>query len=265
MPPITTPIATSLDGAVALVTGAAGGLGSAVTRRLHARGATVVLFDQAEEATDGLATELEDRAIPVVGDALGADAQHAVEVAVRAGPLRYLVACAGGGRGGQRTVGRSGQPHDLDLFTETMELNVTATFNVLRLAAAAMAGLDPYTDDGERGSIVLTSSIAAFEGQIGTIAYATAKAAINGMTITAARDLAAAGIRVNTIAPGTMGTAAWEHASADVRRTLEEKVPFPRRFGKPEEFADAVEHLLTNRYMNGHILRLDGAIRFDPK
>jgi NAD(P)-dependent dehydrogenase (short-subunit alcohol dehydrogenase family) len=135
----------------------------------------------------------------------------------------------------------------------------------LRLAAAAMSQLDPANDDGERGVVVTTASIAGYEGQIGQVAYGSAKAGIIGMTLIAARDLAPAGVRVNCIAPGTMATEAWGITPSAMREALEAKVPFPRRFGKPEEFAALAEHLVTNRYLNGHVARLDGAIRFDPK
>ncbi len=145
-----------------------------------------------------------------------------------------------------------------------MDLNALSAFNALRLAAAAMAEQDPDAT-GERGAVVLTASVAAYEGQIGQIAaYAAAKAAIVGMTLVGARDLAVSGIRVNTIAPGIIGTPAWAAAPPGVREELEAKVPFPRRLGEPEEFAAAAEHLLTNGYINGHVLRLDGAIRFTP-
>ena len=141
----------------------------------------------------------------------------------------------------------------------------------MRLAAAAMAALEPAPGptarrrDGERGTIVTTASVAGYEGQVGQLAYASAKAGIIGMTLVAARDLARSGVRVNSIAPGTIGTRAWEQAPADLRATLEAKVPFPRRFGHPDEFAGLAEHLITNGYVNGQVVRLDGAIRFDPK
>jgi NAD(P)-dependent dehydrogenase (short-subunit alcohol dehydrogenase family) len=151
------------------------------------------------------------------------------------------------------------------LFNDTINLNVVTTFNTLRLAGAAMSQLEPSNGDDERGAMVITSSLAGYEGQIGTLAYSAAKAAIIGMTIVAARDLAASGIRVNCIAPGTMNTPAWERADASVKATLEAKVPFPRRFGQVQEFADLAAHLITNRYINGHVVGLDGAIRFDPK
>lgn len=255
-----------VSGKVVMVTGGAGGLGSATVRRFHADGATVAVFDRDELAARRLCDELGDRAIAVVGDALtGEGTQDAIDAACEAGELRAVVACAGGGRQGQRTVQRDGTPHDLDLFTETMDLNVVTTFNVLRIAAAAMSKLEPVDGDGQRGAIVLTSSISGFEGPIGTIAYGTAKAAINGMTLIAARDLASVGVRVNTIAPGTMLTSAWERARPEIREALESKVPFPRRFGQPEEFAALAAHLVANAYLNGQVVRLDGAIRFDPK
>jgi NAD(P)-dependent dehydrogenase (short-subunit alcohol dehydrogenase family) len=261
-----------IAGNVALVTGAASGLGEATARHLHELGATVVLFDRDGERTPKIAAELGD-ASHVVGDATReADAQAAVDAAATAGPLRIVVACAGGATASQRTIRRDGTPHDLDLFVATMNLNVVSTFNTVRLAAAAMAELEPADggpgsdgSDGERGVIVTTSSIAGYEGQVGQIAYATAKAGIIGMTLVAARDLASVGVRVNSIAPGTIGTRAWEQAPADMRAALEAKVPFPRRFGRPSEFAGLAEHLITNCYINGHVVRLDGAIRFDPK
>lgn len=255
-----------IDGNIALVTGAASGLGEATARHLLTRGARVVLFDLDATRVTALAAELGDRAVAVAGDATDeADTRAAVDRAVELGPLRAVVACAGGGTRPSRLVQRDGSPHDLELFQHTMHLNVTTTFNTLRLAGAAMAAQEPANDDGERGAMVLTSSLAGYEGQIGTIAYSAAKAAILGMTIVAARDLAASGIRVNCIAPGTMNTQAWKLASPDVKASLEAKVPFPRRFGEPEEFADLAAHLLTNRYLNGHVVRLDGAIRFEPK
>jgi NAD(P)-dependent dehydrogenase (short-subunit alcohol dehydrogenase family) len=258
-----------IAGNVALVTGAASGLGEATARHLHGLGATVVLFDRDGERTPKIAAELGD-APHVVGDATReADVQAAVDAAASAGPLRIVVACAGGATASQRTVRRDGTPHDLDLFVAIMNLNVVSTFNTVRLAAAAMAELDAADggpdSDGERGVIVTTSSIAGYEGQVGQIAYATAKAGIIGMTLVAARDLASVGVRVNSIAPGTIGTRAWEQAPADMRAALEAKVPFPRRFGRPSEFAGLAEHLITNCYINGHVVRLDGAIRFDPK
>ena len=251
---------------VALVTGAASGLGAATARRLHAAGATVVLFDRDGDRADEVAQELGDRAVAVAGDATTeAGTSAAVERTSELGGVRLVVACAGGATAVERTVARDGTPHDLGLFVDTLQLNVVTTFNTVRLAGAAMAALDPVGDDGERGAIVTTASIAGYEGQVGQLAYATAKAGIIGMTLVAARDLAGAGIRVNCIAPGTIGTQAWDAAPADMRAALEAKVPFPRRFGRPDEFAALAEHLLTNAYLNGEVVRLDGAIRFDPR
>ncbi|WP_436776554.1 SDR family NAD(P)-dependent oxidoreductase [Yinghuangia sp. YIM S09857] len=249
---------------VVIVTGGAGGLGEATVRRLHRAGAAVVVFDRDEARAAGLATDLGSRARSCAGDAADdADMEKAVATAEELGALRGLVACAGGAARSLRTVGKDGIPHPMELFREVLEGNAVSAFNSLRLAAAAMSKQEPDST-GERGAVVLTASIAAYEGQIGQIAYAAAKAAVVGMTLVGARDLAAAGVRVNTIAPGTFGTPGWDAAPPGVRERLEAKVPFPRRFGAPEEFAAAAEHLLTNGYVNGHVLRLDGAVRFDP-
>lgn len=255
-----------LDGRVALVTGGASGLGEATARHLHGRGAKVVLFDRDAERGTAIATELGDGAAFAGGDVLSEeDTNAAIAAAAELGELRAVVACAGGSRASARTLGRDGSPHDLALFTDTVNLNLVGTFNTLRLTAAAMAALDPVDDDGQRGAIVTVASIAGYEGQIGQIAYGSAKAGIIGMTVIAARDLAAVGIRVNSVAPGTILTRAWDGAPPAMRQTFEEKVPFPKRFGKPGEFAALVEHLVVNDYLNGHVARLDGAIRFDPK
>jgi NAD(P)-dependent dehydrogenase (short-subunit alcohol dehydrogenase family) len=254
-----------IHGSVAIVTGGASGLGEASVRHLHQLGARVVIFDRDGERGAAIASELGERVVSVTGSVLSEeDTAHAIEAASGMGELRILVACAGGATGGGRTVGRNGEPHDLAVFADTVNLNLVGTFNSLRLCAAAMSRLDPL-EDGERGTVVATASIAGFEGQIGQIAYGSAKAGIIGMTLIAARDLAAVGVRVNTIAPGTMLTRAWEKAPAQLRESLEAKVPFPRRFGHPEEFASLVEHLIVNRYLNAQVIRLDGGIRFDPK
>jgi NAD(P)-dependent dehydrogenase (short-subunit alcohol dehydrogenase family) len=256
-----------VEGNVALVTGGASGLAKATARHVHGRGAKVVILDQNAEGARQVAEELGEGAVGVGGSILDdADVSHAVEVAQGLGPLRMCFAIAGGGvAGGGRTVNRDGSPHALEPFAKTVELNVIGTFNTVRLAAAAMSALEPANEDGERGAIVLTASIAGIEGQIGQIGYGSAKAGIIGMTIIAARDLAAVGVRVNCIAPGTILTEAWGRTRSTVQETLEAKVPFPRRFGKPEEFARLAEHLVTNEYLNGTVIRLDGAVRFDPK
>jgi NAD(P)-dependent dehydrogenase (short-subunit alcohol dehydrogenase family) len=255
-----------LAGNVVLITGGGGGLGPASARELHAKGAHVVLYDMFEDKAKALCAELGERADFVVGDALDeADTQHAIEVASSCGPLRGVVGTAGGGTKGGRTINRDGSPHDLANFKEMIDINVVSTFNTLRLAAAHMATLDPIDDDGQRGAMVFTASIAGYEGQIGQIAYAMAKAAVIGMVTPAMRDLSVLGIRVNAIAPGTMNTPAWEGGNPEVKATLEGKVPFPRRFGKPSEFGELSAFLLENDYVNGQVVRLDGGIRFDPK
>jgi NAD(P)-dependent dehydrogenase (short-subunit alcohol dehydrogenase family) len=255
-----------LEGNVAIITGGASGLGEATTRHLHARGAKVVVFDRDAERGKSIAAELGDGAAFVSGDVLSdEDVQIAINAAAELGDLRIVVACAGGARASARTIGRDGSPHDFQLFTDTINLNLVGTFNTLRLTASAMSALEPVDEDGGRGVFITTASIAGYEGQIGQLAYGSAKAGIIGMTLIAARDLAAVGIRVNGIAPGTIATRAWEGATPEMRKGFEDKVPFPKRFGKPDEFASLVEHLVTNDYLNGHVVRLDGAIRFDPK
>lgn len=254
-----------LNGTAAIVTGGASGLGAATAARLSAGGAHVTIFDRDVEKARALAAALGSHARAVGGDVTSeADTRAAIDGARADVPLGIVVACAGGARGGGRTVGRDGTPHELALFQDTVDLNLVGTFNTVRIAAAAMATQDAGPDD-ERGAIITTASIAGYEGQIGQIAYGAAKAGIIGMTIILARDLAAIGVRVNCIAPGTMGTSAWELAPAEMREKLEAKVPFPSRFGEPDEFAALAEHLITNRYLNGQVIRLDGAIRFDPK
>lgn len=254
-----------IAGSGALVTGGASGLGEATTRLLVERGARVTIFDMNAQRGAELAESLGGGTQFVAGDVTSeADTARAVATAAADGPLRIVVACAGGARGGGRTVDRNGEPHELALFTDTVNLNLVGTFNTARLAAAEMAKADG-AEDGERGVIVTTASIAGFEGQIGQVAYGAAKAGIIGMTIILARDLAAIGVRVNCIAPGTIGTQVWDMAPAEMRAKLEAKVPFPRRFGEPPEFAALAEHMITNRYLNGQVIRLDGAIRFDPK
>lgn len=255
-----------IEGSVALVTGGASGLGEATARHLAAKGAKVVVYDRDAERGPQIVAELGPDARFVSGDVTNeADTQAAVAAAEEMGPLRLVAAIAGGavGRTG-RLVGRDGTPADLASFVGTVNLNLVGTFNTIRLAAAAMSRHEP-DERGERGAIVMTASIAGFEGQIGQIAYGSAKAGIIGMTLIAARDLAAVGVRVNTIAPGTMFTRAWDRAPEQLRQGLEAQVPFPPRFGDPEEFAELAEHLMTNRYINGEVVRIDGAIRFSPK
>lgn len=252
-----------LEGRSAIVTGGAGGLGSATVRRLAEIGMGVVIFDRDEERGGELAKEL--GAAAVGGDVNDDDAvAAAIDMARSLGPVSVLVNVAGGGVGGGRTVGRDGTPHDKSAFVKTMEMNAVGTFNVTRLVAAAMAGNDP-DDEGERGVAVNTASIAGMEGQTGQVAYAAAKAAILGMTLPMARDLAPIGVRVCAIAPGTMGTPVMLGVSEQVKEGLVAGIQFPKRMGKPSEFALLVEAIARNPYLNGENIRLDGALRFAAK
>ncbi len=250
---------------VAIVTGGAGGLGAATVRHLVAAGMAVVVFDRAGDAAGRLADELGDRALAVAGDVTDdADVGAAVAAAQELGPLSLVVNVAGGGVGGGRTVGRDGTPHGKDGFVATMAMNAVGTFNVTRLACAAMAANEP-NEHGERGVVVNTASIAGLEGQTGQVAYAAAKAAILGMTLPMARDLAPIGVRVCAIAPGTMGTPIMLAQPERVTAPLVESIVFPKRLGRPEEFALLVESIARNPYLNGENIRLDGALRFPPK
>jgi NAD(P)-dependent dehydrogenase (short-subunit alcohol dehydrogenase family) len=191
------------------------------------------------------------------------DVGAAIERASARGRFAMSVHCAGGGIAA-RTLARDGTPHDLDAFRRVIELNLVGTFNVLRLAAAGMAGNEP-DDLGERGVCVQTASIAGIEGQIGQIAYGSAKAGVIGMTIIAARDLAAAGIRVCTIAPGTFDTPPMQGVPDAMRDAFAAQVPHPKRLGEPAEFAALAQHIVENGYLNGELIRLDGAVRFQPR
>ncbi len=247
------------------MTGGAGGLGAATVRRLVEIGMGVDVFDRDAERAEALADELGDRVVASSGDVNDDDAvAAAIEAAGSVGQLSLVVNVAGGGVGGGRTVGRDGTPHDKTSFTATMEMNAVGTFNVTRLAAAAMAQNEP-DDEGQRGVVVNTASIAGIEGQTGQLAYAAAKAAILGMTLPMARDLAPVGIRVCAIAPGTMGTPLMLSVNDTVKEHLVANIMFPKRMGRPEEFALLVESIARNPYLNGENIRLDGALRFPPK
>jgi NAD(P)-dependent dehydrogenase (short-subunit alcohol dehydrogenase family) len=253
-----------ISGNVALVTGAASGLGEATARRLHSHGAALVLADLSADAGEAFAKELGSNAMFVRCDVTSEDdVSAAVAAGAEMGRLSMSVHCAGGGIAG-RTVGRDGTPHALDAFRRTVELNLVGTFNVLRLAAAQMAKNDPDAG-GERGVCVQTASIAGYEGQIGQIAYGSAKAGVIGMTVIAARDLAAVGVRVCTIAPGTIGTPPMMMAPESIREGLAATVPFPKRLGDPDEYAKLAQSIIENGYLNGETIRLDGAVRFQPK
>jgi NAD(P)-dependent dehydrogenase (short-subunit alcohol dehydrogenase family) len=256
---------TELSGRSAIVTGGAGGLGAATVRNLFALGMGVVVFDRDSDRADELVKELGGATLSVGGDVLADDdVATAIEAARSLGPLTVVVNVAGGGVGGGRTVGRDGTPHDKDSFVQTMEMNATATFNVTRLAAAAMARNEP-DDDGQRGVVVNTGSLAGLEGKTGQLAYGAAKAAILGMTLPMARDLAPIGVRVCAIAPGVMGTPLMLGALEHLKHDPADGVLQPKRMGRPEEFALLVESIVRNPYLNGENIRLDGGLRFSAK
>jgi len=250
-----------LAGSVAIVTGGASGLGAATVRKLAAGGAKVVIVDRDEAKGAALAGELgASYAKADVTDPTQIDA--ALGEAGKLGPLRIAVSCAGVGWA-SRTLDKTGKPHDLDLFKTVVGINLVGTFNVLRLAAAKMATSEPL--EGERGVIVNTASVAAYDGQIGQIAYAASKAGVVGMTLPAARDLAPAGIRVVTIAPGIFDTPMLGALPEDKRAALASDVVFPKRLGDPAEYGALVAAIVENGYLNGETIRLDGALRMPPK
>ncbi|HEX7702752.1 MAG TPA: SDR family NAD(P)-dependent oxidoreductase [Kofleriaceae bacterium] len=250
-----------LPGHVALVTGGASGLGAATARRLHAGGAKVVIVDRDERGAE-LATEL-GGVFAKADVTSGAEVAAAVAQAAELGPLRIVVQCAGVGWA-SRTLDKTGKPHDLELFQKVIAINLVGHFNVLRLSAAAMAQT-AQLDNGERGVIIMTASVAAFDGQIGQIAYAASKAGVAGMTLPAARDLSPVGIRVMTIAPGIFDTPMLGSLKEDVRAALSRDVVFPKRLGSPAEYAELVAAIVENGYLNGETIRLDGALRMPPK
>ncbi|MCI3274359.1 SDR family NAD(P)-dependent oxidoreductase [Streptomyces cylindrosporus] len=253
-----------VQGTSALVVGGAGGLGEATVRRLHAAGAAVVVADLADEKGKALEAELGIRYVRA--DATEeADVQAAVAEAETLGPLRVSVDTHGGPATGGRLIGRDGEPLDLAGFRRTVDIYLTGVFNVMRLTAAAMARREPVDEDGNRGVIVNTASIAAYEGQIGQLPYAAAKGGVVGMTLVAARDLSPLGIRVVTIAPGTFLTPAYGKAGDQLEAYWGPRIPHPRRMGRSPEYAALVQHICENDYLNGETIRLDGALRFPPK
>jgi len=244
-----------------LVTGGASGLGAGTARALSAQGARVVLADVQDEAGQALAAELGQTYVhcDVTSEA---DAQAAVDAAAAQGPLRGLVNCAGIAPA-SRIVGKTG-PHELALFRRVIDINLVGSFNMARLAAQAMAANEPQAT-GERGVIVNTASVAAYDGQIGQSAYAASKAGIVGMTLAIARDLSRLGVRCMTIAPGIFGTPMLFGMPQEVQDSLAASVPFPSRLGRPEDYAKLVLSILDNDMLNGETIRLDGAIRMAPK
>jgi NAD(P)-dependent dehydrogenase (short-subunit alcohol dehydrogenase family) len=255
-----------INGFSAVVTGGASGLGEATSRLLAERGAKVVVMDLDKQQDKGDLLAKEIGGIFVGADVTNAEqVQAGIDAAVEMGPLRALVNCAGIGWA-SRTIDKNGNPHDLDLFRTVIEVNLIGTFNCIRLGASAMNKNDA-DEDGQKGAIVNTASVAAYDGQIGQAAYSASKGGVVGMTLTVARDLAAAGIRVNTIAPGLIDTPIYGEgeASEAFKAALGQSVLFPHRLGKSEEFASLALELITNNYMNAQDIRIDGGIRMPPK
>jgi NAD(P)-dependent dehydrogenase (short-subunit alcohol dehydrogenase family) len=250
-----------IDGTTALVTGAASGLGAATAAALAARGASVVGIDLASQVKDAAPSHPGVRLV-------GADVTDAEDVAsalasMSGSDLRIVVNCAG--IAPARRVLSSKGVHELDVFRRTIEVNLIGTFNVLRLAAQVIADTEPVDEFGQRGVIINTASVAAFEGQIGQIAYSASKAGVVGMTVPGARDLARSGIRVCTIAPGIVDTPMLAGLGEAVGASLAATVPFPHRFARPEEFAQLVSMIIDHDYLNGETIRMDGAIRMAPQ
>ena len=252
-----------LNGIGALVAGGASGLGAATARELTARGARVAVVDRDGERAQALASELEGAVAHEADVTDEAAVEAAVSGAAEAlGGLRMVVSCAGIGWA-ERTVGKQG-PAQLQPFETVVRVNLIGTFNVLRLGAAAIADGEPG-QDGERGVVVMTASIAAFDGQIGQTAYAASKGGVVGLTLPAARDLARVGIRVCTIAPGLFDTPLLAGLPEEARQALGAQIPFPSRLGVPEEYARLACHIAENPMLNGETIRLDGALRMAPR
>lgn len=253
----------NIEGMSAVVTGGASGLGRATVEKLLSQGARVVIADLPSSAGAAVADELGPNCRFVPADVTSeAQMLQVFKAASEMGPLRATVHCAGRG-GTVRVVDKEGNPGSLEQYEMLVRINLIGSFNVLRLAAAEMAKADEV--DGERGVIVLTASVAAFEGQIGQIPYASAKAGVVGMTIVAARDLANRKIRVCTIAPGTFDTPILARFGPEIREALAKATPHPSRLGKPSEFALTAAHIIENPMLNGETIRLDGAIRMPPR
>jgi NAD(P)-dependent dehydrogenase (short-subunit alcohol dehydrogenase family) len=256
-----------IRGSSSIVTGGASGLGEATARLLTERGARVVVLDMSDDKGESLAKEL--GGVFVHADVTNTDEVIvAVEAAKELGPLRSLVNCAGIGAA-SRTIGKDGSydsAFNLDYFSKVISINLIGTFNCIRLAATSMSLTEPLADN-ERGAIVNTASLAAFDGQIGQAAYSASKGGVVGMTLPIARDLSVVGIRVNTIAPGLIDTPIYGtgEASEAFKEKLKKDVVFPDRLGKPDEFASLAVELVSNSYMNGETIRIDGAARLQPK
>jgi NAD(P)-dependent dehydrogenase (short-subunit alcohol dehydrogenase family) len=253
-----------IAGNSALVAGGASGLGEATARALVEAGATVTIADVNAEKGEALAAELGPSAAFVEADVTDEAAVSAAaeKAAAHDGGLRISVCCAG--IGWAERVAHKGGPHNLEFFSNVVKVNLIGTFNVLRLAAAAMSENEP-DEEGERGVCINTASIAAYDGQIGQIAYSASKGGIVGMTLPAARDMASRGVRVLTIAPGLFDTPLLAALPEDARTALGEGIPFPARLGRPEEYGHLVTQIVANPMLNGETIRLDGALRMPPK
>ena len=246
-----------IEGRTFLVAGGGSGLGAATTEMLTNEGANAVVADLRGEAADGnvrfVETDVTDEA----------SVRQAIEEALQSfGGMHGAINCAGIASA-EKVLGREG-PHSLDSFAKVVEVNLVGTFNVLRLAAEVMVNNEPAAS-GERGVIVNTASVAAFDGQIGQVAYAASKGGVVALTLPVARELAGSGIRVMTIAPGIFDTPMMAGLPEDARNSLGKQVPFPQRLGRPEEYADLVKHIIENEMLNGEVIRLDGAIRMAPR
>lgn len=248
----------------AIVTGGASGLGAATAAALAERGALVTLIDLNAEAGERAASDIGKGARFIQADVTDEGAiADAVAFAGEVGPLRIVVNCAGYAIGA-RTIDREGAPADLAAFAGVVNVNLVGTYNVSSQAASAMSRTEPL-DHGERGVIINTASVAAYDGQIGQTAYAASKGAIVALTLPMARDLSSIGVRVNTIAPGIIDTPLLGSLNADMREALAQTVPFPKRLGTPEEYSSLVLELVSNGYMNGETIRMDGALRMAPR
>lgn len=253
----------NLDGVTAVVTGAAGGMGEAVARALASKGCKVAILDVNQEAAEAVAND-------IGGHAIGCDvsSEQSVVAAFKQvedefGPARILVNCAGVLMG-SRIAGRDG-PHDLEMFKKVINVNLVGTFNTMRVAASRMTTLDPVTESGERGVIINTASISAYEGQIGQAAYSASKGGVVGMTLPAARELAQFGIRVMAMAPGVVATPMILNLPDKLRDSLFNAAEFPKRAADPAEIGRLVVHIVENEFLNGEVIRIDGATRFQGK
>ena len=253
-----------LSGSSAVVVGGTGGMGEATARRLHAAGVHVVIADVNDDKGKALVDELGVRYLHTDAGS-EEDVNAAFAAAAEQGPVRICVDVHGGPAGGGRLLNKEGQPHSLDAFRLTLESYLISPFNVLRLAAAAINKSEPYNEDGSKGVIIQTASIAGFEGQIGQDAYGASKGGIIALTLIAARDLGATGIRVNAIAPGLIRTGAYGDHADLIEAALKAQIPHPKRMGHADDYAKLALAIAENDYLNGEVIRLDGALRFPPK